>query len=225
MSFFVGSTLTFTKKFVDANGADADPSTVKFYLREGIDGVELEWTFNAAPVEGTHYPIGFNPIVKDSTGDYHVLVVARKPERQTGAWRGVGGVNDSSQTTYFVRHSEVSILDAGSFPSDLLNARVAELEWQCTVNFGVAGAATLDSSSSAGGSVTHDGAGHYTLTFPSSTTVFIESLVLLNATGNANTAHPHDLVAGQATIHTEVNGTQTDPDNGGKLFVVLRLRF
>lgn len=111
MAYFAGSTLVYSKKFIDSAGADADPTTVQFYLRESVDGTDLEWTFNAVPVAGTHYPVGFNPIVKDSVGDYHVNVVARKPERYTGMWVGVGAIYDASLTTYFVRHSDIAMID------------------------------------------------------------------------------------------------------------------
>lgn len=111
MSVNIGGLLVFSQKFTDANGADADPTVVKFYLREEIDGTELEWTFNAVPVEGTDYPAGMNPIVKDSTGDYHVNFVSRKPERHTGRWRGSGTIFQASESTQFVRHSLLALAE------------------------------------------------------------------------------------------------------------------
>ena len=48
---------------------------------------------------------------RDSTGTYHVVWVSRKAERHTGFWAGAGTVNQSSQTTAFVRHSEIGAVD------------------------------------------------------------------------------------------------------------------
>lgn len=107
----IGQTLTFSVLFTDDDSIAADPTTVTFQLREGIDGTELEWTYNAIPVAGTHYPTGMNPIEKDSTGNYSLAFVARKSERHTGFWRGTGTVNQSSQTTAFVRHSDIEAVD------------------------------------------------------------------------------------------------------------------
>jgi len=107
----IGQDLTFSVVFTNTSGIAADPTTIRFLLREGIDGIELEWLYNAAPVSGTHYPVGANPIVRDSTGTYHVVWVSRKAERHTGFWAGAGAVNQSSQVTYFVRHSEVAAVD------------------------------------------------------------------------------------------------------------------
>ena len=104
----VGSLVVFSVKFLDSAGADADPTVVRFHLREEIDGTELTWLFNASPTEGTHYPVGMNPIVKDSTGDYHVNVVARKPERHTGFWQGSGTIFQTSESVVFIRHSALS---------------------------------------------------------------------------------------------------------------------
>lgn len=109
----IGSTLSFAVKFLDSNGADADPTTVTFRLREEIDGTERLWTFNAAPTEGTHYPTGTNPIVKDSTGDYSLAYVARKVERHTGFWKGVGSTPAQTKVqTFLVRHSGVADIDS-----------------------------------------------------------------------------------------------------------------
>lgn len=109
----IGQLLTFSVIFTNnTTGVAADPTTVRFLLRESIDGTELEWAYNAAPVEGTHYPTGANPVVKDSTGTYHVAWVSRKAERHTGYWQGTGNsVNQASQTTAFVRHSDVLLME------------------------------------------------------------------------------------------------------------------
>jgi hypothetical protein len=108
---YVGQDLTFSVVFTNSSDIATDPTVVNFWLREGIDGTELEWTYNAAPVSGTHYPTGMNPVVKDSTGTYHVVFTARKAERHTGFWQGSGTVNQTNQVTYFVRHSEVAAID------------------------------------------------------------------------------------------------------------------
>jgi hypothetical protein len=84
---------------------------VKFFLREELDGAELEWTYAAVPVAGTDYPTGQNPVVKDSTGDYHVNFVYRKPERHTGRWLGSGTIFQSSEETAFVRHSALTLAE------------------------------------------------------------------------------------------------------------------
>ena len=87
----IGQDLTFSVVFTNTSGIAADPTTIRFLLREGIDGTELEWLYNAAPVAGTHYPVGANPIVRDSTGTYHVVWASRKAERHTGFWAGAAG--------------------------------------------------------------------------------------------------------------------------------------
>jgi hypothetical protein len=109
----IGQLLTFAVAFTNTSGVATDPTTVRFMLHEGIDGTELEWLYNAAPTEGTHYPVGANPIVRDSAGSYHVAWVSRKPERHVGFWKGAGNsVNQTSQSAAFVRHSDVAIMDA-----------------------------------------------------------------------------------------------------------------
>lgn len=107
----MGDPLTYSVVFENSAGTAADPSVVRFFLREGVDGTELEWTYNASPVSGTHYPVGANPVVKDATGTYHVVWVSRKPERHTGFWLGSGTVFQSQQETQNVRHSEVGAVE------------------------------------------------------------------------------------------------------------------
>lgn len=113
MSIALGTRYTFTHVFFD-DGSAADPSVVKFYLREHVDGTELEWTYDESAVEGTHYPTGMEPIVKNGTGDYELAYDSRKPERVTGFWVGTGVVFDSAQTTLFVRHAEIAAIDPPS---------------------------------------------------------------------------------------------------------------
>ena len=103
----IGDPLTFSTLFTNAAGTAADPTTVRFFLVEGVDGTELEWSYNVSAVAGTHYPVGANPVVKNATGDYSVVWVSRKPERHTGFWLGSGTVFQSQQDAQFVRHSEV----------------------------------------------------------------------------------------------------------------------
>src|SRR3972149_1191056 len=107
----IGSLSVWSQKFTDAAGADADPTVIKFYLREEVDRTELEWTYAAVPVEGTDYPTGMNPVVKDSTGDYHVNFVTRKPERHTGRWRGSGVIFQASETTVLIQHSLLALAE------------------------------------------------------------------------------------------------------------------
>lgn len=111
MSVALGSSYTFRFHVENASGVDADPTTVILWLREWIDGTELQWTYNAAPVSGTHYPAGMNPVVKDSTGDYSVIFVTRKPERLSAFWQGIGSVYYTYPETVFVNHSEVDAVD------------------------------------------------------------------------------------------------------------------
>lgn len=109
----IGSTLPFSVKFTDSAGADDDPTTVTFRLREDIDGTERLWTYDASPVEGTHYPAGTNPIVRDSEGDYSLQYVARKVERHTGFWKGTGSAPDQTKVqTFLVRYSGVVDIDS-----------------------------------------------------------------------------------------------------------------
>jgi len=107
----IGALITWSQNFTNSAGADADPTVVKFYLREEVDGTELEWTYAAVPVEGTDYPTGMNAVVKDSTGDYHVDFVTRKAERHTGRWRGSGTIFQASASTVFVRHSLIELAE------------------------------------------------------------------------------------------------------------------
>lgn len=105
---FIGSLITYSVIFTNSSNEAADPTLVQFWLRENVDGTELEWSYNASPVEGTHYPTGANPVVKDSTGNYHVDWVSRKPERHTGFWQSSGTIYQTSLTTVFVRHTALA---------------------------------------------------------------------------------------------------------------------
>jgi len=114
MSIALGTLYTFAHVFPNDLGVAADPGVVKFYAREHVDGTELEWTYNVSPVAGTHYPVGMNPIVRNSAGNYDLDYVARKPERVTGFWLGTGTIFDSVQQTLFVRHAESATVDPPS---------------------------------------------------------------------------------------------------------------
>lgn len=103
----IGELTIFSVHFTDAAGADADPTTVRLYVREEVDDTELGWLYNATPVVVTHYPTGMNPIVKDSVGDYHLNFLNRKAERLTGVWVGSGAVAQSKVETFLIRHSPV----------------------------------------------------------------------------------------------------------------------
>ncbi len=112
MSVALGTRYVFgPHTFRNAAGTATDPTTIKFFMREEVDGTELEWTYNAAAVEGTHYPVGMQPIVKNGTGIYQLSYDARKPERVSGALVGTGTVVESVPFTLFVRHSDIETLD------------------------------------------------------------------------------------------------------------------
>lgn len=109
-----GEHVSLTAHIVDSAGADTDPTTVKMFLREEVDGTELEWIYNAAPTEGTHYPTGMNAVVKDSTGDYSVLFVLRKPERHTVFWKVTNTALvtlTQNLSTVFVRHAGIDLVE------------------------------------------------------------------------------------------------------------------
>lgn len=111
-SVFLGNRHSFAHTFTNSSGTATDPTTaIKFYLREELDGTELEWTYNASAVEGTHYPTGMQPIVRASQGAYSVAYDTRKTERVTGFFVGTGTVFDAVQLTLFVRHPELAMLD------------------------------------------------------------------------------------------------------------------
>ncbi len=111
MSIEIGELYSFVQKFTTSAGVDADPSLVEFWLREEVDGTELQWTFTN-PGLVTTSPTGFSSvIVRDSAGDFHLDFNARKPERLTAQWRGVGTVLVFPPETVFVRHSGIVAID------------------------------------------------------------------------------------------------------------------
>ncbi len=115
MSILLGNRHTFTSPtFQTSAGTATDPTVTKFYLREEVDGTELEWTYNASPTAGTHYPVGMQPIARTSAGLYTVAYDSRKPERVTGMWVGTGVVYDATTETLFVRHAPLAMLDPPS---------------------------------------------------------------------------------------------------------------
>lgn len=111
MSVILGNRYTFSHTFTNSSGTATDPTAIKFYMREEVDGTELEWTYNASPTSGVHYPVGMQPIVRASQGVYTVAYDTRKPERVTGFYVGTGTVYDAAAYTLFVRHSPIEFLD------------------------------------------------------------------------------------------------------------------
>ena len=107
----IGELYSFVQKFTDSAGVDDDPLLVEFFLREEVDGTELMWTMTGATGVAVITPAGMNPLVKDSGGDFHLDFNARKPERLTAQWRGVGTVMVYPPETVFVRHSLIVQLD------------------------------------------------------------------------------------------------------------------
>ena len=111
MSLEIGEIKSFVQKFTTAAGVDADPAVVRFWLREHIDGTELEWSYTTSGAVVTS-PTGFTSvIVRDSAGDFHLDFNARKPERITGQWTGLGTVIVHPPETVFVRHSAIAALE------------------------------------------------------------------------------------------------------------------
>lgn len=107
----IGELYVFSQKFTTTAAVDADPAVVELWLREGIDGTELRWTITN-PGLVTTSPTGFSSvIVRDSVGDFHLNFNARKPERLTAQWIGVGTVLDHPPETVFVRHSGINAID------------------------------------------------------------------------------------------------------------------
>jgi hypothetical protein len=107
----IGELKTFTQKFTTSAGVDTDPAFVQLWLREEIDGTELQWTYTTSGAVTTS-PTGFSSvIVRDSAGDFHLDFNARKAERITAQWVGTGTVSFFPPETVFVRHSLITALD------------------------------------------------------------------------------------------------------------------
>ena len=106
----IGSTLTFSVTFTNAAGAAADPGLATFWLREEIDGTELQWSL-VPPAGAAVTPSGMKPIVRDSAGVFHLSFAARKPERHTGFCVSTGTIFQSSEDVIFVRHSAIGAID------------------------------------------------------------------------------------------------------------------
>ena len=100
----------------------------------------------------------------------------------------------------------------------------AEVPWRATIAIGAAGAATLVGLSDPGGAVTHDDVGVYTLTFPASATRFVDGMSADDPTGSLSHAHPHVVASGTMEVHTEINGTQGDLNDGARVYISLILR-
>jgi hypothetical protein len=102
-------------QFTDIDTGDAaNPTTVTLFLLEELPGGEERmWTYNAVPVEGTHYPTGENPITTTGTGAFELEYVPRIEERHTGEWKGAGNnVHQVFPFTFFVRHSGLQSIES-----------------------------------------------------------------------------------------------------------------
>ncbi len=107
----IGGLIVWSKVFTDAAGAATDPAVVHFWLREEVDGTELEWTYTTIGAVTTS-PAGFTSvIVRASAGTFSLSEPARKPERLTGWWQGVGTIFQSAPLTVLVRHSPIAAID------------------------------------------------------------------------------------------------------------------
>lgn len=106
----VGSLIVWSKLFTNAAGAAADPDVVRFFIREEVDGTELEWKYTTSGAV-TVTPTGQSAIVRDSAGTFHVNFVPSKPERHTGHWVGSGTIFQASVLTVLVRHSLITAVD------------------------------------------------------------------------------------------------------------------
>ncbi len=107
MSLEIGELYTFSQQVTNAAGTLANPTTIEFWLREEVDGTELQWIL--AP---STFPSGFAAMATAGTGLFSVAYNTRKPERVTGQWRITGSfilVNPAE--TVFVRHSGIVAID------------------------------------------------------------------------------------------------------------------
>jgi hypothetical protein len=110
---YVGQAVTFSVQFTDRSGSAANPTTTTLTLLEELTGEERRWTYDASPVEGTHYPEGASAIETTATGAFELVYIPRTEERHTGQWDGVG--NDVDQVfpfTLMVRHSGLSSVES-----------------------------------------------------------------------------------------------------------------
>jgi hypothetical protein len=107
----VGDLIVWSKVFTNAAGAGTDPDVVTFFLREEVDGTELEWSYTTSGAVTTS-PTGFTSvIVRASAGTFSLSEVGRKPERLTGWWRGAGTIFQARPLTIFVRHSLIHAIE------------------------------------------------------------------------------------------------------------------
>lgn len=103
----LGELYTFTQLTTNAAGTAANPTTIEFWLREEVDGTELQWTFSPAV-----FPTGFTAMANPSTGTFTVAYTTRKPERVTGQWRLTGAfILVNPPETLLVRHSIISAIE------------------------------------------------------------------------------------------------------------------
>jgi hypothetical protein len=109
----LGELHTFTQTFNTAAGALVDPASVVFWLREEVDGTELQWILTP-PATAVLTPAGFAAISRTSIGLFTVAYTTRKPERVTGQWIGAGTVLVNPPETLLVRHSIISGIEVQS---------------------------------------------------------------------------------------------------------------
>lgn len=103
----LGELYTFSQSVTNAAGTLTDPTSIEFWLREEIDGTELQWILTP-PSTPVLVPAGFVLIARSGVGLFSVAYTTRKPERVTGQWRAPGFVLVNPPETLLVRHSIIS---------------------------------------------------------------------------------------------------------------------
>jgi len=100
----LGESHTFSQSVTNPSGTLANPTTLEFWLREEIDGTELQWVLSPSA-----FPAGFVAMATGGTGLFSVAYRTRKPERVTGQWRLTGDfILVNAPETLLVRHSLIS---------------------------------------------------------------------------------------------------------------------
>lgn len=104
-------------------------------------------------------------------------------------------------------------------------------EWRATIGFGLDGEPRLldfedGALTDEGADVTHDEPGHYTISFPKRSVIFVESLILSQGEGPCGAvALLHEIGQSELTLHTEINQTPgVDPSPGSRLYLKLVFR-
>lgn len=96
---FPGDTERLRGTFKDANGDNADPTTVKVIYQKP-DGTEITKT------SGTDAEV-----VKQATGDYYIDIILDKAGIWCYRWEGTGNVTTAEEETFTVRESFVETLN------------------------------------------------------------------------------------------------------------------